>query len=154
LSDTARGEISAIQNGYKGKKGAEAVDEYYKDTFKNYGIKSAVVIAGAAVPGALGKLSALPERAAGLGMDLGASDVADSVFADLPQYGQISPRIAGSSDFIAEPARLGWDVNDVAGPNPNGLRQRAVDIPTAGEGGVYLKPEGGLTVSERLKAAS
>jgi RHS repeat-associated protein len=36
-----------------------------------------------------------------------------------------------------------WDGGDlpVGGPNPNGLRQRVVDTPTPGEGGVYLKPE-------------
>jgi hypothetical protein len=33
----------------------------------------------------------------------------------------------------------------VPGPNPNGLRQRTVTSPTPGEGGVYLKPQGGRT---------
>ena len=33
----------------------------------------------------------------------------------------------------------------VPGPNPNGLRQRVVESPTAGEGGVYLKPHQGKT---------
>src|SRR5262245_5835403 len=33
----------------------------------------------------------------------------------------------------------------VGGPNPNGLRMRVVDTPTVGEGGVYLKPQGGKT---------
>ena len=37
------------------------------------------------------------------------------------------------------------DLNLVPGPNPNGLRQRAVDSPTSGEGGVYLKPQDGKT---------
>jgi hypothetical protein len=43
------------------------------------------------------------------------------------------------------PGGLHYDPNLVPGPNPNGLRQRAVTSPTAGEGGVYLRPEGGKT---------
>ncbi len=33
----------------------------------------------------------------------------------------------------------------VPGPNPNGLQMRVVSSPTPGEGGAYLKPEGGKT---------
>jgi hypothetical protein len=43
------------------------------------------------------------------------------------------------------PVAPNYDPNLVAGANPNGLRQRVVTSPTAGEGGVYLKPEAGRT---------
>jgi hypothetical protein len=47
----------------------------------------------------------------------------------------------------ASPLEMWWDDLGVpvAGPNPNGLRLRAVEQPTVGEGGVYLKREGGKT---------
>jgi hypothetical protein len=47
----------------------------------------------------------------------------------------------------ASPLEMWWDGQGVpvGGPNPNGLRMRAVDKPTVGEGGVYLKVEGGKT---------
>jgi len=46
----------------------------------------------------------------------------------------------------ANPSRgVDYDAGRLAGPNPNKLRQRVVSSPTAGEGGVYLKPQGGRT---------
>ncbi|MBX9681170.1 MAG: HINT domain-containing protein [Gemmataceae bacterium] len=43
------------------------------------------------------------------------------------------------NDYLTEEGVL------VGGPNPNKLRQRVVSTPTAGEGGVYLKPHDGKT---------
>lgn len=77
-----------------------------------------------------------------------------------PGYGPV-PRV-GSGGATAQPRSRGaspplppapmsrrkgtqYDPNRVPGPNPNNLRQRAVETPTAGEGGVYLKPKKGKT---------
>ena len=54
---------------------------------------------------------------------------------------EFSPRTAGDA--------VNYDALRVPGPNPNSLRQRVVTSPTAGEGGVYLKPQG-----DRVKIGS
>ncbi len=48
-------------------------------------------------------------------------------------------------DEALAPQSVHYDVGRVPGPNPNNLRQRVVTAPTAGEGGVYLKPQSGRT---------
>jgi hypothetical protein len=55
--------------------------------------------------------------------------------------------LTGPSRGPTSSAPTWWDggLTPVGGPNPNGLRQRAVTGPTPREGGVYLKSEGGST---------
>ncbi|NLX96620.1 MAG: hypothetical protein GXY83_10625 [Rhodopirellula sp.] len=78
------------------------------------------------------------------------------------KYGGKVAKAADAVDTVTDAARLAdrasdlrkagnvapgvvYDAGRVPGPNPNNLRQRAVVSPTAGEGGVYLKPQGGRT---------
>ena len=52
-------------------------------------------------------------------------------------------RVSGPSRSASHSVQ--YDAGRVPGPNPNNLRQRAVTTPTAGGGGVYLKPQVGRT---------
>jgi RHS repeat-associated protein len=57
----------------------------------------------------------------------------------------LTPFLPGGPKAAPNSSGVHYDPNQVAGPNPNGLQQRVVSSPTAGEGGVYLKPEAGRT---------